>query len=155
MIRKAENSDIKALSKLLLQVEEVHRKGRPDIFKNGGIKYTDCELCEILKCNETPVFVYENDKGEVTGYAFCIIKENKGSPLLTDIKTLYIDDLCVDECERGNGVGTALYEYVREYAREIGCYNLTLNVWSLNESAMRFYKKLGLSEQKIGMEQIL
>lgn len=155
MIRKAENSDIKALNKLLLQVEEVHHKGRPDIFRSGGIKYTDAELCGILECDETPVFVYENEKGEVTGYAFCIIKENKNSPLLTDIKTLYIDDLCVDECERGNGVGTALYEYVKKYAKEIGCYNLTLNVWSLNDSAMRFYRKLGLSEQKIGMEQIL
>ena len=74
---------------------------------------------------------------------------------MTDIRTLYIDDLCVDERHRGCGVGRLLYEYVLDYARSAGCYNVTLNVWSCNEAAMRFYEKCGLRPQKIGMEKIL
>ena len=69
--------------------------------------------------------------------------------------TLYIDDLCVDEKSRGQHIGRAIYEYVLKFAKENGCYNVTLNVWACNESAMKFYEKCGLSVQKIGMEKIL
>ena len=75
--------------------------------------------------------------------------------ILTDVQTLYIDDLCVDENVRGLGVGRALYAYVRDFAKEQGCYNLTLNVWACNENALRFYEACGLKPQKIGMETIL
>lgn len=74
---------------------------------------------------------------------------------MQDMTTLYLDDLCVDEACRGQQVGRALYEAVLDLARSMGCYNLTLNVWSCNESAMRFYEKLGLKPQKVGMEVIL
>ena len=89
------------------------------------------------------------------GYAFCIFQQHIGSHILTDIKTLYIDDLCVDEILRGQHIGRQLYDYVVQFAKESGCYNVTLNVWSCNESAMHFYEKCGLKPQKICMEVIL
>ena len=89
------------------------------------------------------------------GYAFCIHKQKQGSTSLTDIKTLYIDDLCVDAAARGGHIGTRLYEYVIEYAKVCGCYNVTLNVWAGNDSALKFYEKVGLKVQKTGMEKIL
>lgn len=142
------------INSLLRQVLEVHHKGRPDIFKGGVKKYTDAELSEILADDERPVFVAEEGE-KVLGYAFCIFQQHKDNNILTDIKTLYIDDLCVDEKTRGAGVGKSLYEYVLDFAREKGCYNVTLNVWSCNEGAMKFYRKMGLLPQKIGMEKIL
>ena len=154
-IRKATTKDIPSLLNLLSQVLEVHHKGRPDLFRTGAVKYTSDEL-EILLADESrPVFVYTDETGCVRGYCFCIMKEEKGSNILTDIKTLYIDDLCVDENCRGQHVGSALYRYALEYAKREGCYNVTLNVWALNESAMEFYRRMGLSVQKIGMEKIL
>ena len=96
----------------------------------------------------------ENDM-HVLGYAFCIFLQQTGSSLMTDIRTLYIDDLCVDEKMRGKHIGRSLYEYVLHFARENGCYNVTLNVWVCNPDAMRFYEKCGLHQQKIGMEVIL
>ena len=74
---------------------------------------------------------------------------------MTDIKTLYIDDLCVDENSRGQNIGKNLYNHVIAFAKENECYNVTLNVWSCNESAIKFYEKCGLRPQKIGMETIL
>ena len=105
----------------------------------------------------TPVrfFVAVNDSQKVLGYAFCIFQQHLNDNILTDIKTLYIDDLCVDEQLRGQHIGKALYEAVLAFARESGCYNVTLNVWSLNEPAMKFYEKCGLKPQKVGMETIL
>ena len=153
LIRRAEPRDLPALNRLLFQVLEVHHKGRPDIFMGGTKKYTDEEILAILKDESTPVFVAEGDAG-VVGYAFCVFMEPK-SHVLTPVKSLYIDDLCVDESARGHGIGKALYAAVLDLARETACYNVTLNVWSCNESAMRFYESCGLLPQKVGMEIIL
>ena len=153
-IRRAEIGDIKDINRLLCQVLEVHHKGRPDIFKGGAKKYTDNEILEIIADNNRPIFVADVD-GDILGYAFCVFEQKLDNNILTDIKTLYIDDLCVDEASRGNGIGRTLYDFVTHFAKENGCYNLTLNVWACNESALAFYKKCGLKNQKIGMEKIL
>lgn len=139
---------------LLEQVNLVHHYGRPDIFKVGR-KYTDDELVAIIHDETKPILVAVDETDFVMGYAFCIYQQHIGSQLMTDIKTLYIDDLCVDETLRGKHVGKALYEAAVTLARESGCYNLTLNVWSCNPGAMRFYEKCGLVPQKVGMELIL
>ncbi len=154
-IRKAKNVDTDKIMELLLQVGMVHHNGRPDIFKKNSRKYTTDELLKIMDNTETPIFVCTDENDIVLGYAFCVFKQEINNNILTDIKTLYIDDLCVDENIRGKGVGKALYEYVLDFAKRSGCYNVTLNVWSCNESAMKFYEKMGLSPQKVGMEIIL
>ena len=154
-IRRAEERDIPRILELLVQVNMVHHEGRPDLFKGPATKYTGEQLKTILKNEKTPVFVSVNEQDETEGYAFCILKQETDDNILTDIKTLYIDDLCVYEHLRGKHSGRELYEYVLGYAKAAGCYNVTLNVWSLNESARLFYEKCGLVPQKIGMEKIL
>ena len=154
-IRKATHSDIPSLLRLLSQVLDVHHKGRPDLFKGGAVKYTAEELRTLLADPMRPVFVSENEDGYITGYCFGIFQQHLDNNILTDIKTLYIDDLCVDETCRGQHIGTALYNYMKDFAKAEGCYNVTLNVWALNEGAIDFYKALGMKTQKIGMEEIL
>ena len=154
-IRRAEERDMDGLNRLLLQVCLVHHKGRPDLFKYGAKKYTDEELKAIIHDDKTPILVAVDEKEEVLGYAFSNFKQHINNNILTDIKTLYIDDLCVDENIRGKHIGKSLYEKVLEFAKENNCYNVTLNVWSLNEGAMKFYEKCGLKPQKLGMETIL
>ncbi len=158
IIRRATKEDMKGINKLLCQVLMVHHNGRPDLFKPNVKKYTDEELETIIADDRTPIFVaVEEDapEGEILGYAFCIFQQHINNNILTDVKSLYIDDLCVDEEKRGLHIGKQLYEYVLAFAKEQGCYNVTLNVWACNEAAMRFYEKCGLVPQKIGMEKIL
>jgi ribosomal protein S18 acetylase RimI-like enzyme len=152
--RRAQIKDIPRIHELLAQVDMVHHLGRPDIFKVGN-KYNDQQLEEIIADDKRPIFVAADDNDEVLGYAFCIYKQVLNDNILTDIKTLYIDDLCVYENLRGQHIGRQLYEYVKAFAKENGFYNLTLNVWSLNEGAQRFYESVGMVPQKIGMETIL
>ena len=154
-IRSAEEKDIPRLGDLLLQVCRVHNQGRPDLFRAGGRKYNDDELRELLKDSERPILVAEDNTGWVAGYAFCVYQRHKNEGAFNDLTTLYLDDLCVDEKCRNQHVGTILYEAVLDLARRTGCYNVTLNVWSCNESAMKFYEHLGLKPQKVGMETIL
>ena len=154
-IIRADGRHANGINSLLRQVLEVHHNGRPDIFKSGAKKYTDAELDSILRDDSRPIFVAVDRQSSVLGYAFCIFQQHENNNILTDIKTLYIDDLCVDESLRGQHIGRALYDFVVDFAKKSGCYNLTLNVWSCNESALRFYERLGLVPQKIGMEKIL
>ena len=154
-IRRAIVKDMDGLNKLLMQVLMVHHYGRPDIFKPNAKKYTDEELTEIIEDEMSPIFVAVDEQDQVLGYAFGKFIQHIDNNILTDIKTLYIDDLCVDEDKRGMHIGKELYEYVLMFAKESGCYNVTLNVWSCNESAMKFYQKCGLVPQKVGMEKIL
>ena len=153
MIRKANKDDIKRIIELLHQVNMVHHVIRPDLFRPHTTKYNEQELEVMLNDDSKPVFVF--DDGEVQGYAFCQVSEIRNNQLLEDIKTLYIDDICVDENARGKHVGKALYEYVRDYAKSIGCNNITLNVWEGNEPALRFYRNMGMQVQKTTMEIIL
>ena len=153
-IRRAVNKDVDALSELLRQVQQLHADGRPDIFKGGTNKYSKDDVLKILQDDTTPVYVYEQD-GLVVGYAFCAIKEQKDSANLRAIKNFYIEDLCVDQNFRGRGIGKKLYEFCVALAKELNCYHLTLNVWHLNESAVKFYQKLGMNPLKTTMEQIL
>ena len=155
IIRRAENGDLEGLNKLLMQVLMVHHNGRPDLFKPNAKKYTDEEIFQIIANDETPIFVAVDDKEEVLGYAFCVFKQFVNNEIMTDIKTLYIDDLCVDESARGQHIGKSLYDYVLAFAKAGEFYNVTLNVWTCNEGAMKFYEKCGLKPQKVGMEIIL
>ena len=154
-IRRAKEQDMDGINKLLLQVCLIHHKGRPDLFKYGAKKYTDEELKAIINDDSRPIFTAIGENGAVLGYAFCIFQQHTDNNILTDIKTLYIDDLCVDEAVRGKHIGKKLYGHVLAYAKEKGCYNVTLNVWSCNESAMKFYQACGLKPQRVGMEIIL
>ncbi len=154
-IRRAKEQDMDGINRLLLQVCLVHHKGRPDLFKYGAKKYTDDQLKAIIHDDSRPILTAVDENGNVLGYAFCVFQQHIGDNILTDIKTLYIDDLCVDETIRGQHIGSRLYEAVLDYAKKHDCYNVTLNVWSLNESAMKFYQACGLKPQKVGMETIL
>lgn len=154
-IRRATFGDIDGINKLLKQVLMVHHNGRPDLFKPNVKKYSDDELTEIISDDTKPIFVGVDENNNILGYAFCVHTQHKDDNILTDIKTLYIDDICVDSTARGQHVGTRIYNHVIAFAKSQGYYNVTLNVWSCNPTAMKFYESLGLVPYKVGMEQIL
>ena len=154
-VRKAETRDIPGIMKLLLQVDMVHHRIRPDLFNGPAAKYTEDELARIIADPQTPVFVCADEGGAVLGHCFCAFQQHVSHNILTDVKTLYIDDLCVDEAHRGKHIGQTLYSAALAFARENRCYNVTLNVWAGNDSALAFYRKQGLKPQKYGLETIL
>ena len=154
MVRRAKEKDVPKIGDLLSQVCLVHHRGRPDIFKIGR-KYADDELLAMLADDERPILVAVDENDCVLGYCFGIFERHSDHAVLTDVKTLYIDDLCVDEGLRGQHIGSELYRAALSLAKEHGCYNLTLNVWSCNPSAIKFYEAMGLVPQKICMELLL
>ena len=152
-IRFAEVRDIPGMVDLLQQVGEVHHQIRPDLFRSGAQKYNEADLEELLKDSTRPIFIADVD-GQVAGYAFCILQVTENNPVLCDRKVIYIDDLCVDEGHRRQGIAKKLYDHVLNYARELNCDAVTLNVWYGNDAQI-FYEACGMQFQKIGMEVIL
>ena len=153
-VRKAIKKDIPKIGDLLCQVDLVHHKGRPDIFKVGR-KYSDEQVEQMLDNQATPILVAVDDCDNVLGYCFCVYKQIVDDSVLTDVKSLYIDDLCVDESVRGRHVGKTLLASAEKLAKVNGCYNVTLNVWTCNESALKFYEASGYIPQKIVMEKMV
>ncbi len=154
-IRRAEAKDADGIMKLLLQVNNVHSKDRPDLFIKDKTKYTRDELLDIIKDDARPIFVAVDEAEHIKGYAFGVFQSHVEDNNFPDIVTFYIDDICVDEKCRGEHVGTGIYSYVQEYAKSKKCYNITLNVWEGNDSAKKFYESCGFRIQKYGLEVIL
>ena len=153
-IRFAKAQDVPGIIKLLQQVGAVHHVGRPDLFRENAQKYSSSQVLGMLGKQDNPIFVAVEEE-RVLGYGFCMMEQYRNHSVMNDRLTLYIDDLCVLEGCRGKHIGSAIYQKVLEYAKYRGCYNVTLNVWSCNESAMKFYEAMGLKPQKVGMETIL
>ena len=154
MIRKAKENDIPRILDLLSQVNDVHAEGRPDFFIKGKRKYNESDLVKIISDENTPVFVCEEDN-DVKGYAFCVMQDLSKCHNLHPDKSLYVDDICVDEKYRRQGVGRKLYDFVIQYAKNEGCFNVTLNVWDKNPEAKAFYENMGMKVQKVCMEVVL
>ena len=154
-IRRAQKEDIGRILELLSQVLEVHAKIRPDLFISGTTKYSDADLELMIKDEKKPIYVAVDDEEVVQGYTFCQLQEPAFSSTMVPRKFFFIDDFCVDEKSRGQHVGEKLFEHVKSEAKRLGCYEVTLNVWSGNEGAERFYEKMGLSTKERQMEIIL
>lgn len=151
-IRRAKDKDVPAVLRLLSQVLEIHAAIRPDIFISGSTKYSDAELRAMFADEEKPVYVAVNDADEVLGYAVCCVRQPPFASTMRPRKSLFIDDLCVDEACRGQRIGEELYRFVVEQAKRKGCAAVTLNVWEGNDAAMAFYRKMGMQPKETQME---
>ena len=154
-IRKAENRDIPKILDLLSQVLEIHAALRPDLFIPGTTKYTNEELATMISDPKRRIFVAVNESDTVIGYVFCEIKQQRGRNNLVPFQSIYIDDFCIDQNQRGHHVGKALFDFVRTEAKNMGCYEISLNVWEGNDSARKFYEAMGFRPKSTTMEFIL
>lgn len=155
IIRRAREKDIPRIIQLLGQVLQIHADIRPDIFIPGTTKYTNENLMEMIKDDAKPIYVAADEADKCIGYAFCQLREQPFSNNMVPFTSLFIDDLCVDKKIRGQHIGERLFEYVKAEAIRLGCYEVTLNVWSGNTSAEKFYEKMGMKTKERQMEYIL
>ena len=152
IIRKAELRDVDAILNLLSQVLEIHAKARPDIFQSGKTKYTKEELVEKIK-NEM-IFIAEEDE-KVIAHLFLELQSTENNNNMKPLKILYIDDICVDKNHTNGGVGAILFDFVKEKAKELGCYEITLHLWEGNNNAEKFYAKQGMKVKSKTLEYII
>ena len=155
MIRLATQADIPAIQPLLHQVIELHHKAKPEIFKKETAEGTIAKLRACFENENSRIYVATEEHGKVVGFAICQYRKIKDNPFIENIKYCYLDDLCVDEKYRNQGIGTRLCNYIKQDAKRNGCNALRLNVWALNKEALHFYEKQGLSPLSTIMNQNL
>ena len=155
IIRKVRMEDRLGIERLLKEVNNLHQKLRPDIFIENAIKYNEEKFNALISNGATPIFVAVDEDGNVLGHLFCQVRDHADVAVYKDFKTLFIDDLCVAESAHRQGIGKSLFDFALKYARQNGCYDVTLNVWSGNDSALAFYEKMGMFPKETQMEYIL
>lgn len=70
-IRKVEKEDLKEGVKILLQMQEVHRKGRKDIFRKTSEKEVEKEFLSLLESNKKGMIVAIDKNNKVRGLSYC------------------------------------------------------------------------------------
>ena len=147
-VRKAADADAADIHRLLKVIAGVHRELRPDLFANVESKYSVPELHKMIADNgEKRIFVAESE-GKVCGYIICWQEQDR-------VKTLYVDDLCVDPSYRRRGVAKKLMDAASKYGRETGCVFMLLNAWDGNKNAEEFYRSYGMTERSKYLEKKL
>ena len=67
----------------------------------------------------------------------------------------YIDEFCVDESCRRQGIATAMVDFIRQYAKEKGLRRIELNMWEFNRDALAFYEAAGFRTYRRYMEMFI
>lgn len=151
-IREAKIEEVDQIVPIMLEIANLHSEERPDIFKKKEEKELEKEIIETLSNQEFKVLVSCNGKNKIEGVVVCKIKDIKNHKNLKDAKILWIDEICVTKESRKKGIGKALMQKAKEIAKEEKCERVELNCWSFNENAIKFYKKIGMQEQRINLE---
>jgi GNAT superfamily N-acetyltransferase len=135
-IRKAAESDLPAVLRLYAQPG----------MDNGRVLTVDAAaqiLRRIATYPEYAVYVARANDGSVVGTFALLVMDNlahMGTP------SAVVEDVCVDEQLRGQGIGRAMMHFAMECARGCGCYKLALSSNAKREGAHAFYRSLGFQQ---------
>ncbi|MCL2530674.1 MAG: GNAT family N-acetyltransferase [Oscillospiraceae bacterium] len=148
-IRPAKAEDYHAVARVQQQVAQLHHNWRPDVYCPAK-QYDKTRYEELLVNPDTPIFVAEQD-GQVQGYAMLRVITPQ-NPVMVQRSYAHVEDLCVDETCRKQGVGEALMRAVEDFARQRKLDAIELGVWECNKAARKFYERLGYTTQRRGLE---
>lgn len=152
--RLAVSSDAPAIASALRNMLEIHHNGRPDLFREGATKYDEKTVADMIAEGKDMIYVAACGL-TVCAYAICRIEYISGHPIRRDMKTMYLDDLCVIPEYRDRGIGHRFMNMLFDEAKKRGCDNFELNVWEFNSRAVSFYESCGLTVQRRRMEKRL
>ena len=152
-IREAIIEDLEQIAIIQKQIQDLHFKERPKIFKEKNINMIEEELVQIMRSKEEIIIVAVDEKSIIYGILIYKIKEIKNHINLRDSKILWVDDIGVNEKYRKKGIGKKLMKEAENIARLQKCNRLELNCWSFNEDALNFYKSIKLTTQRNIMEK--
>lgn len=152
-VRLAKENELERVNELRRQVNDLHVKGRPDIFKPGFPKELSDHVYTIWSDPRQRIVVCERN-GVISGYAVLNHITRPETPFMTERDYLDIDEFCVDAAYRRTGVGTELMQFIRSYAEELGFSRIELNMWEFNADALAFYEEIGFTTYRRYMEWI-
>ena len=137
--------DFNRINELAKQVHELHVNWRPDLFLSVEEVISKENFEKMIQAKEIFVAKIED---EIAGYITFNIKE-KNNPNMRYRKQLQIEAICIDEKNRGKGIGTQLLKHVKQYGKENDCTDIYLTVNEENVSAIKIYEQFGFKVKNI------
>ena len=146
--------DPEEIVELLRQVQEEHRKRRPERYRPFDQEAALEDVRSLLSHNDGQLFVARL-KGDCVGYVIVRDVNWQDSASGYGSKSLLVDQIAVSNAHRRRGIGTRLMELVRAEAARRGADRMELLVASDNEGARRFYEAQGFARFHDVMESSL
>ena len=143
--RFAGEADFGAVNRLARQVHELHVQWRPDLFRSVLYPIPREEFAALVQ--EQRLLLAQKD-GKVIAYAVFGVQQ-LDVPKLMPQKTLKLDELCVDEAHRRQGVAKAFLHELMQRGREQGCTDLRLTCDPHNAAGIALYESLGMKPKVI------
>lgn len=149
MLELAQKADFEAVNAMALQVHAMHVEWRPDIYEMVEQLYSEERFENAVK--ERQLYVAKID-GITLGYVLVKIR-NYDWPGVVKRRVMLVDEICVHESCRGQGIGKVMMAEIRALARAFGCTDLQLGVYPQNDDAVGFYQKCGFTIRSIDMQR--
>ncbi len=149
MLQLARPEDRESVNQLASQVHTVHVHWRPDLFEMVGELYPEERFLKTIK--ERQLYVAKIDD-IVVGYTLLLTRQCDW-PGVVKRKIMVVDEFCVHESCRGQGIGKQMMEDARALAKAFGCTDLQLGVYPQNDDAVGFYQKCGFAIRSIEMQR--
>lgn len=150
-IRFAQDEDLEQINKLRKQVNDLHVKGKPEIFKPGFSDELREYIYDIFRDTQKKIVVCVID-GNICAFAVLHHIIRPETPYMFERDYLDIDEICVDEAFRLRGIGAHMIDFIRDSAKSEGFERIELNMWEFNQNALAFYEAVGFSTYRRYME---
>lgn len=151
MVRLATEEDLERVNELRKQVNDIHVKGRPDIFR-GGFGQELQDLIFAFRDEEDRAIIVAERDGVIRGFA-CVSFRHRPESVFMNARDFYdVEEFGVDEQFRRQGIGRELFAFMQEDAKARGFKRIELNMWEFNEGALAFYEAIGFRTYRRDME---
>ncbi|MCK0107822.1 GNAT family N-acetyltransferase [Flavobacteriaceae bacterium S0825] len=149
IVRKATLEDLPVLMEFMDGLVNAEKPMDPTI-KEGKVIYYD--LSKIMANKESDLYVVElNNELVASGYAK--IKDDR--PYLKHKKQGYLGFMFVPEKHRGNGYNKLIMDALLKWCEDRNIFEIRLDVYQDNPSAIKAYEKAGLKKHLITMRMNL
>lgn len=152
-IRDAAISDYDNLMEIFNEVYHMHYENRKDIYVKIDDPFPKEYFDELLKNEDTRIFLVEDNQEELVGYSIVQITTTRKIPVYVQKKLVYIDDFAVKSKYQKKGIGKLLFNHIEGHAERNGVESIQLNVWEFNEKAIKFYESMGMKTRNRTMEK--
>jgi ribonuclease HI/GNAT superfamily N-acetyltransferase len=143
IVRQATAPDYPALYTVFAEMDEIHARALPCIFKKVDPRQMVEHLASEQAQGETMLLLVAEDRGKMVGFIRLKIERSPDNPLLQPRRYAKINDLGVTAAYRRRGVEQMLMRAAEKWAGEQGIEEIELNVWEFNRAAAAFYQSLG------------
>ena len=153
-VRRAREDELERVNELRMQVNAIHVAGKPEVFKPGFPEELRNYIYAIHKDPEQFIAVAVKDE-TICGFAVLHHINKPENPFMKERDFLDIDEFCVDEAFRRQGVASEMIDFIREFAKEKGFHRIELNMWEFNQDALAFYEAAGFQTFRRYMEMFI